>query len=55
MLKSVSYGPANGKIYDSSSSFFGLPLAQFSPEDDQLPTPVEVSQICFIFLVGFLT
>jgi len=41
MLKSVSYGPANGKIYDSSSSFFGLPLAQFSPEDDQLPTPVE--------------
>lgn len=43
MLKSLNYGPANDKICVSPSSFFGLPLAQFSPDDEQLPTQVEVS------------
>ena len=43
MLKSLNYGPANDKICVSPSSFFGLPLAQFSPDDEQLPNAVEVS------------
>lgn len=42
MLKSIHYGPSDDKIYDHSSSFFGIPLAQCSKDEDQLPTAVEV-------------
>ena len=43
MLKSLNYGPTDNKLTNSPSSFFGLPLTQFSSDDEQLPTPVEVS------------
>ena len=50
MLKSISYGTSDRKIYDSSSSFFGLPLGQVSADEEQLPTPVQVRRfLCLLF------
>ena len=54
MLKSINYGANDDKIYNPPPSFFGLPLGQFSQDDDQLPTPVEVSDVKFFVVFKFV-